>query len=118
VTVDPIDVGLEPSRLCVAVDPADSHGGWWWQPGQSGCASRSTGPGVFPAEQATSSRAGANGPVAIEFRLGTHSTARPFITVRLVVADDQMRNPASGVHVAIRPRPDLDVPELPGRGRE
>jgi len=51
VTATPIDVGLA-THFCIAVNPADSQGIWWWEPGRNGCASRSTGPGVFPAENA------------------------------------------------------------------
>ena len=50
VTASPIDVSLGPSGVCVAVDPLDRRGVWWWEPGASGCASRSTGPGVFHAD--------------------------------------------------------------------
>jgi hypothetical protein len=48
VTESPIDVGRG-IRLCIAVDPADHRGMWWWQPGATGCDSRSTGPGLFHA---------------------------------------------------------------------
>src|SRR5687768_9132925 len=81
VTASPIDVG-NGIRLCVAIDPADSQGVWWWGPGASGCASRSTGPGVFRADQATVSQ---SPPTAVGFRLGTHSATRPFIDVRMVI---------------------------------
>src|SRR5262245_38875523 len=52
VTAAPIDVGISGRGLCIAVDPNDSTGVWWWQPGHSGCSSRSTGPGVFRADDA------------------------------------------------------------------
>jgi hypothetical protein len=111
VTADPIDVGFGDRGLCVAVDPLDEHGVWWWEPGSSGCADRSTGPGVFQADQATVSRSGRAGPITLGFRLGTHSLARPFVHVRLVVEDGQMRALESGARVPIRRRSDLDVPE-------
>jgi hypothetical protein len=37
----PIDVGLGPWGLCVALDPLDRQRVWWWEPGASGCRSRS-----------------------------------------------------------------------------
>jgi hypothetical protein len=45
VTASPIDVRVG-SGLCVAVDPSDPKGVWWWQPGED-CSSRSTGPMVL-----------------------------------------------------------------------
>lgn len=117
VTSSPIDVGLGPWGLCVAVDPLDQHGVWWWEPGASGCASRSTGPGVFHAEEATVSQSTQTGPTAVSFRLSTHSATRPFIDVRLVVENGDMRALESGARVALQRRNDLGVPEIPGRGR-
>ena len=52
VTASPIKVGVVSGALCIAVDVHDQQGVWWWEPGRSGCSSRSTGPGVFHAEQA------------------------------------------------------------------
>jgi len=52
VTASPINVGVVSGALCIAVDAHDQQGVWWWQPGKSGCSSRSTGPGVLHAEQA------------------------------------------------------------------
>jgi hypothetical protein len=116
VTESPIDVGVG-TGLCIAVDPSDQHGIWWWEPGASGCVSRSTGPGVFHAEGATVSQSTPNGPTALSFRLGTHSTTHPFIDVRLVVEDGRMRPPESGPPVSLGRRKDLDVPEVAIRGR-
>jgi hypothetical protein len=112
VTESPIDVGVG-TGLCVAVDPADQHGIWWWQPGASGCGSRSTGPGVFHAEEATVSRPTPAGETALGFRVGTHSATRPFIEVRLVMKNGRMRALESGAEVAVQPRTVLDVPEMP-----
>src|SRR4029453_19107515 len=49
VTTAPLGVGAASPGICVAVDPTDPQGIWWWEPGWSGCSSRSTGPGVFHA---------------------------------------------------------------------
>jgi hypothetical protein len=111
VTANPIDIGFGARRLCVAVDPLDERGVWWWEPGGSGCADRSTGPGVFQADQAFVSRSGHAGPITLGFRVGTHSFTRPFVRVRLVVEDGQMWAIESGARVPIRRRSDLDVPE-------
>jgi hypothetical protein len=117
VTESPIDIG-DGIRLCVAVDTKNQDGVWWWEPGRSGCTSRSTGPGVFHAERAKVSTAAPTGPTTIGFRLGTHSATRPFIDVRLEVADGTMRALESRARVSLRRSQDLDVPELPVRGRQ
>ena len=110
VTDRPIDVGVGPG-LCVAVDQVDPQGVWWWQPGGPGCVSRSTGPGVFHAEEARVSQSAQSGPIAISFRLGTHSMTRPFVDVRLVLENGDLRAFESGVRVPTHRRNDLDVPE-------
>jgi hypothetical protein len=115
VTVNPIDVG-DGIKLCVAVDPTNEHGIWWWGPGRTGCATRSTGPGLFHPDDARVVRAATAGAVTCEFRLGTHSLERPFIDVRLVVEDGTMRSEGSSVRVALQQRTNLDVPELPPFG--
>ena len=50
VTAEPINIGIRSSRFCIAADPTDRQGAWWWEPGPTGCSSRSTGPAVFHAE--------------------------------------------------------------------
>jgi hypothetical protein len=111
VTTSPIDVGVGARGICVAVDPLEERGVWWWEPGSSGCADRSTGPGVFQADQAVVSRPAPTGPITLGFRLGTHSRTRPFVQIRLVVEHGQMRAVESGAKVSLRRRGDLDVPE-------
>jgi hypothetical protein len=117
VTVTPIEVGLGTLGLCIAVDPLDQHGVWWWEPGASGCATRSTGPSVFHADEATISTM-KPGPTTVGFRLQTHSSTRPFIDVRLLMEGNSMRAVQSGAQVALQRRSDLDVHEMPSRGRE
>jgi hypothetical protein len=112
VTVTPIDVGVSPSGLCVAVDPKDQHGLWWWEPGHGVCSSRSSGPGLFHAEDAIVSQAARSGPVALSFRLGTHSQTRPFVDVRLTVDEHEMRSLDTDSHVAVKRRNALDIPGL------
>jgi hypothetical protein len=110
VTKTPIHVGVG-IGLCVAINP-DEHSVWWWEAGASGCVSRSTGPGVFLGDRATVSRS-SDGSIAAAFRLGTHSSTRPFIDVRLLVERDQMRAIDTGAQVAIQTRSNLDIPEMP-----
>ena len=109
VSTRPIDIGLG-AGFCIAVDPADRQGVWWWEPGGSGCASRSTGPDVFKAEHASVSRPAKSGPIAISFRVGTHSITRPFVDVRLVLESGELRVVESGARVPTERRNDLDVP--------
>jgi hypothetical protein len=116
VTETAIDVG-EGIELCIAVDPVDVKGVWWWMPGETGCTSRSSGPGLVHAEQATVSKGTAASPMAVTFRLGTHSARRPFIGVGLVVQDGKMRALESGTQVTLQTRGNLDLPEMPTRGR-
>jgi hypothetical protein len=47
--------------------------------------------------------------------LGTHSTTRPFVDVRLLIEDDSIRAPDTGATVKLQRRENLDVPEMPGR---
>ena len=118
VTDSPIDVG-DGIRLCLAVDTSEQDGVWWWEAGGSGlgCASRSTGPGVFHAEEAKVSQTTPTSPTALGFRLATHSASRPFIDVRLVLEGGRMRAMESGARVPVQRRKDLDVPEVPMRGQ-
>ena len=114
VTSSAIDVGVGPG-LCLAVDPRDPHGAWWWQPGASGCTSRSTGPTVFHADRAVVSRSGQPEVTAVSFRMGTMSATRPFMDIRLAIEDSRMRSLDTGAAVDLQRRNDLDVPEKPPR---
>src|SRR6266851_2446806 len=111
VTASPINVGVVSGALCIAVDAHDQQGVWWWQPGRSGCSSRSTGPGVFHAEQAKVSLPTSSGSIEVSFRMPLHSTASPFTDVRLVLEAGGIRAVASGVRVPIESRRDLEIPE-------
>jgi len=98
----------------VAIDPADSRGVWWWEPGETGCASKSTGPGVFHAENATVSRYMGSQAVNVGFRIPLHGPP-PFVDVALTVENGKMRSRDGSVRVAVEHRADLDVPDLPPR---
>jgi hypothetical protein len=115
VTSSAIDVGIG-TGLCLAIDPRDPHGVWWWQPGSSGCTSRSTGPAVFQANEAAVSRSARPEVTAVSFRLGTHSRTRPFLDVHLAIEKNRMQSLDTGDAVALQRRNDLDVPEKPPRG--
>jgi catechol 2,3-dioxygenase-like lactoylglutathione lyase family enzyme len=111
VTTNAIDVGLR-IRLCIAVDPRDPQGVWWWQPGASGCTSRSTGPTVFHADGAAVFPSARPQLAAVSFRLQTHSRTPPaFLDIRLAIEDGRLRSLATGTTVALRRRSDLDIPE-------
>jgi hypothetical protein len=116
VTAAPIEVGLGRLALCIAVDPLDQHGVWWWEPGAPGCATRSTGPDVFHAEEATVSATMPTGATALAFRLQTHSTTRPYIDVHLMLEGNHMRALQTGKRVSLQRRRNLDIPERPPRG--
>ncbi len=115
VTDSPVDVGVVTSRLCIAADTQDPQGIWWWEAGEGGCVTRSTGPGVFCAERASVSPGLRSGTVNLSFRLSTHSRARPFANVRLVIEGDYLRAPESGDRVPLHRLNELDVPEAPVR---
>jgi hypothetical protein len=116
VTASPIDVGLG-IRLCVAVEPRDERGLWWWGEGASGCTSRSTGPGLFRGEQVQITRRRGTQPWTAAFRLGTHSAERPYIDVRLRLERGTLHALESGDRVALEERKDLAILEQPPRGR-
>jgi hypothetical protein len=119
VTATPLVVGLADGKgLCIAVDPGDPHGVWWWEPGASGCARRSTGPGVFHADQAVVSRSTEIDVATVSFPLQLHSATPPaFLDVRLVIEDGTMRTLDYRSTVAVHRRRDLVVPEEPPKPR-
>jgi hypothetical protein len=113
VTASAIDVGLG-MRLCLAVEARDPQGVWWWQPGASGCARRSTGPGVFHADQAQVSRGASPDVAAVSFRLGLHSRTPTFLDARLAIQDGRMRSLDTGSEVGLHHLNVLDVrPDYP-----
>jgi len=116
-TTAPIAVGLGTLKLCIAIDPADPHGVWWWEPGATGCATRSTGPLVFRGDEASVSQSPGK-PINASFRLQTHSDSRPFIAVRLTVSNDAMMSLDTGSEVSVQRRGDLDIPEMAPRARQ
>ena len=114
VTVAPINlVGAGHPGLCIAVDPADVQGVWWWEPGPSGCSSRTTGPTVFRVPATVAARGG-SGDIEVRFQLQLMSGVRD---VRLLLHDGSVRDTASGALVSTARRRDLDIPPAYGNGR-
>ena len=117
VTSTPLAVGLADDKgLCIAVDPDDPRGVWWWEPSASGCGRRSTGPGLFHADEALVSRSTETEAFTVAFRLPLHSAKPPSVLdVRLVVEGGTMRTLDYRSTVDVHRRRDLNVPEeLPG----
>jgi hypothetical protein len=117
VTKDPIDVGVMSPAICVAVDPTNPQGVWYWLPGPSGCSSRSTGPGVFHPDRGVVTAPSQTGAVGIRFRvqliLAPGSMRSEFADVVLVLQGGVMRANTSGAQVSTELRQDLEVPERP-----
>lgn len=114
VTSAPIEVGGGP-RLCIAVAPSDPAGVWWWGPGRTGCATRSTGPGLMRGDRgAVAPRAG-SAIVDARFRLGLIGLpgTPDHVDVHLEFTDRNVRAPATGARVAVERRHDLEIPERP-----
>jgi hypothetical protein len=105
--------------LCVAVDPEESKRVWWWEPGGSGCDSRSTGPEVFVKDNATVVARPDRRIVDVHFRLqlivGPGSQSPGFREVRLLLRDDRMEVVGSNLSVPTVRRHDLVLPESTAR---
>jgi len=114
VTVTPFNI-VDPRHpgLCIAVDPTDEHGVWWWEPGPSGCSTRTTGPTVFHAHFATVGKPASSGAIDVGFQVAL--IVGPPRNVRLVLHDDGMREMASGTRVSTERRSNLEIPFACGR---
>jgi len=111
-TAEPLDTG--DTVLCFAVDPSDRHGVWLWGPGHNSCAGRSTGPGVFRAQDASVSRVGdvLEARFHLEMIRPPNSPRPPIVAVLLVLANGEFKATQSGARVPIVRRADLDLPEV------
>jgi hypothetical protein len=96
--------------FCVAVDQNDAKGIWWWEPGRSGCSSRSTGPGAFPANHAVVARS-ASGAIDASFQI--ELMIKGPLEVKLTLRDNAMLEERTGLRVSTERRPNTDVPEMP-----
>lgn len=124
VTVEPLRVNTGPAGLCIAIDPLDRAGIWWWGPGRSGCSSRNTLPGprrenatgiaaLFHPERATVSE-DSSGTVYASFRLGLHFPPE-FIDIELTAQAGRIRCTRTGAEVLAKRLSVLDVPFEPPR---
>ena len=103
-------IGPTHPGLCVAIDPKDPAGIWWWDAGRTGCADRSSS--TMPADRAiVASTAGPT--IDASFQIGLLSGQH--LQVRLHAVDGQIRDTISGVTVAAERRESLDMPERPPR---
>jgi len=113
VTATPLPLlGSSPraTGFCVAVDPNDPKGVWWWEPGRTGCTSRSTGPDVFPALDARVARS--SSPV-IDVSFGIQLKDNTVRAIRLEVTEDLVRQQPSGPSVSAIRWTTLALPESP-----
>jgi hypothetical protein len=108
VSASPFDfVGKGLPGICVAVDPSNPQGVWWWEPGRTGCSSRSTGPELFPGWKASVDRT--SGVTHVRFELPL-IVSDP-LQVKLTLEGASMRYETSGQQVKIERRRKLDIPE-------
>jgi len=105
VTATPVDALRGGWGLCIAVDPNDPQGVWWWQPGPSGCATRITDPTVFRADNARVTKTRNSSSISASFTLQLHVGGPR--EVNLALQDSQMRITDSGMRVPTERRADL-----------
>jgi hypothetical protein len=113
VTRAPIDTGVTAPALCIAVNTSEPDGVWWWQPGQKGCETSSTGPGLFRGVHVVVT-GGTSSHVEVRFQLQVIAIAHPagqLVEVALVLEDQSMRAQASGARVPTYRRSDLVIPQ-------
>lgn len=112
VTATPLNViGGNHPGLCIAVDPSDKQGVWWWEPGPGGCSTSINSPRVFRAQQAAVAQAGS--VVDVRFELDLH-VAGPRHAV-LQLQDSNLQDVGSGMRVATARRANLDIAPAYGR---
>lgn len=104
----PIDLlgGLNPPKLCIAVDQTDPQGVWWWHPGRSGCSSRSSS--VMHAWAATVISPAPPSPIQVRFQIPVKIGAPRDIAFAI---EDGLLVLSSGAKVPTEQRRDLNVPE-------
>jgi len=112
VTSTPLRV-IDPAHpgLCIAIDPTDPKGIWWWDAGRSGCTDRSSS--TVAADRASVTRATA-GRVDASFQVALMSGRN--LQVRLEAFDGRIRDAVSGLSVPAERRPILETPERPPFG--
>ena len=102
VTLEPLTVGT--GQICLAIDEHDADHLWWWQPGRSGCNTRSTDP-LFKNK----ARVGfsSSGGTDIQWNHRQYGTVRSFA---FHLEGGFFYSPATGQRVAMVERARLDVP--------
>ena len=93
--------------FCIAVDSSDTKGVWWWEPGRSGCSSRSTGPEVFRADRARVMKGAATIDVQFEIQLMKGDP----LQLKFTADSSGIRREPTGERVTLQRRRDLDLPE-------
>ena len=122
VSAAPISVHSGPGGLCVAIDPADSTGVWWWGPGRSGCSTRNTIPGprqenatglsaLFHATDATVVSRDRGRTTEVRFRLSMREEPNS-LDVDLIIQNGHMLSVPTGARVNTRLMANLDIPLL------
>ena len=120
VTRTPLSLSLPSRPLCVAVDPSDHHGVWWWEPGSNGCRSRST-TSVIPGDRGSVSQYMGSHTVDVGFQVPLHgSPTNPevagFVDVALVIENGWMKSRDGSARVPVEARADLSLPLMPPHG--
>ena len=112
VTSTPLKV-IDPAHpgLCIAIDPKDPKGIWWWDAGRSGCTDRSSS--TMAADRASVTR-GTAGTVDASFQVGLMSGRN--LQVRLEASDGRIRDTISSLSVPAERRGTLELPERPPIG--
>ena len=127
VSAEPIGVHPGPGALCVAVDPADPTGVWWWGPGRSGCSTRNTIPGpqqenakgpagLFHATDAAVVSRDKGATTEARFRMSMHGEPAS-VDINLIIRDGSMRCVSTGAQVSTKQVANLDIPLLAPYGR-
>ncbi len=109
VTKSPFDwIGPRHPGICVAVDPADPKGVWWWDSGRDGCrsASSSVMPGGYG--KVTPMASGAH---EIHFEIGMMSGGPMQIDLRL--DETGLRRLPAGAPAPVERRASLELPGMP-----
>jgi hypothetical protein len=116
VTAVPLHVGIA-APLCIAVDTVGAARVWWWQPGNAGCRSRSTGPGIFSVSEPHVATDSTTREVRVQFRLALHApvtpSGEPFADIVVSFRGDSVLAVTSGARVAVLHRRNLDIPGYP-----
>lgn len=105
--IDPAHPGV-----CIAIDPADPKGVWWWDAGRSGCSDRSSS--TMAAGQASVARAAGD---AVEASFQVSLMSGRTLEVRLEARDGRIRDAVTGTSVPAERRATLEVPERSAGGR-